>query len=131
MNRVVTEWVQKAEGDYMSALREIRARKNPNYDSACFHAQQCVEKYLKGVLQSWEVSFPKTHDLIKLLGLCLPQHPEWQLWHEDLKLLTQFAVVFRYPGESATKDEAKHSVRVAIALRDVLRPLLQRRGAAS
>ena len=46
----VKEWIQKAEGDYHSAQREYRARKNPNYDAACFHAQQCVEKYLKAVL---------------------------------------------------------------------------------
>jgi HEPN domain-containing protein len=45
------EWIEKAEGDFHSALRELRARKNPNYSSACFHAQQCVEKYLKGRLQ--------------------------------------------------------------------------------
>lgn len=41
------EWIQKAEGDYATAIREYRARKLPNYDAACFHAQQCVEKYLK------------------------------------------------------------------------------------
>ncbi|MEL6160413.1 MAG: HEPN domain-containing protein [Cyanobacteria bacterium J06554_11] len=25
--------------------------KNANYDAVCFHAQQCVEKYLKANLQ--------------------------------------------------------------------------------
>jgi hypothetical protein len=34
MNPLVAEWVEKAEGDYVSALREVRARKSPNYDSA-------------------------------------------------------------------------------------------------
>ena len=47
MNEVVDEWIQKAEGDYVSALREYRARKLPNFDAAGFHAQQCIEKYLK------------------------------------------------------------------------------------
>lgn len=128
MNHVVAEWIEKAEGDHVSALRELRARKNPNYDSACFHAQQCVEKYLKGILQAWQVPFFKTHDLAKLLDACVPRHPEWELLRGDLKLLTQFAVVFRYPGESATKEEAKHAVKVATAVRDMLRPLLQRKG---
>jgi HEPN domain-containing protein len=128
MNRVVAEWVEKAEGDHVSALRELRARKNPNYDSACFHAQQCAEKYIKGILQAWQVPFSKTHDLAKLLDLCVDRHPEWELFREDFKLLTQYAVVFRYPGESATKDEAKQAVEVAAAIRAILRPLLQQKG---
>ncbi len=42
MKKIYQEWIEKAEGDFNSANREIRARKNPNYDAACFHAQQCV-----------------------------------------------------------------------------------------
>jgi HEPN domain-containing protein len=37
MNRAVTEWVSKAEGDFATAEREIRARKRINYDAVCFH----------------------------------------------------------------------------------------------
>jgi HEPN domain-containing protein len=127
MNRIVAEWFEKAEGDHVSALRELRARKNPNYDSACFHAQQCIEKYLKGILQAWQVPFSKTHDLTTLLDACLCRRPQLETLRDDLKLLTQFAVAFRYPGESATKDEAKHAVNVATTIRDILRPLLRRK----
>jgi HEPN domain-containing protein len=56
MKRITLEWVAKAEGDLHSCERECRSRKYPNYDSACFHAQQCVEKYLKARLQ--EASIP-------------------------------------------------------------------------
>jgi HEPN domain-containing protein len=51
MNPLTVEWVDKAEGDMAIAKRELRARKQPNYDAVCFHAQQCVEKYLKALLQ--------------------------------------------------------------------------------
>jgi hypothetical protein len=34
MNPLAHEWFAKAEGDYASALRELRARKRPNYDVA-------------------------------------------------------------------------------------------------
>lgn len=51
MNPATAEWVSKAEGDFLTAGRELRARKSPNYDAVCFHAQQCAEKYLKAVLQ--------------------------------------------------------------------------------
>ena len=40
MNPLTLEWVDKAEGDYLTANREYRARKAPNYDAVCFHAQQ-------------------------------------------------------------------------------------------
>lgn len=48
MKPLTQEWFDKAEGDWVTAGRELRARKDPNYDAACFHAQQYAEKYLKG-----------------------------------------------------------------------------------
>ena len=48
---IVKEWVDKAEGDFTTASREWRARKCRNHDAVCFHAQQCIEKYLKALLQ--------------------------------------------------------------------------------
>ncbi len=130
MNRIVAEWLAKAEADHASALRELRARKNPNYDSACFHAQQCVEKYLKGILQLWCIPFPKTHDLTTLLDACLERRREWEMHRNDLRMLTQFAVVFRYPGESATKAEAREAVRAAERLLEVLQTVVPSLGKA-
>jgi HEPN domain-containing protein len=51
MNPLTLEWLDKADADLATAQRELRVRKNQNYDAVCFHAQQGVEKYLKGVLQ--------------------------------------------------------------------------------
>jgi HEPN domain-containing protein len=51
MKPITKEWVNKAEGDWASASREIRARKAAKYDGACFHAQQYAEKYMKARLQ--------------------------------------------------------------------------------
>ncbi|MDI6770747.1 MAG: HEPN domain-containing protein [Anaerolineales bacterium] len=47
MNPLTLEWIEKAESDWVSLHREIRARKSPNYDATCFFAQQCVEKYIR------------------------------------------------------------------------------------
>jgi hypothetical protein len=44
MNALTREWLDKAEGDYYTALRESRVRRRANYDAVCFHAQQCAEK---------------------------------------------------------------------------------------
>jgi len=106
MNPLTLEWIAKAEGDYATARREIRARKNPNYDAACFHAQQCVEKYLKSLLQELNISFGRTHNLIALLDMLLGNYPQLELIRSELEYLSVFAVMFRYPGESADKEIA-------------------------
>jgi hypothetical protein len=41
MKLLTREWIEKAEGDFATASREMRARKSPNYDAACFHARLC------------------------------------------------------------------------------------------
>ena len=127
MNALVKEWVTKAEGDCTTALREYRARRSPNYDAACFHAQQCIEKYLKAVLQRHGIPFQKIHDLEVLLQACLEKYPLWQSMQDNLELLTQYAIHFRYPGESADKAEARlaidamqscrYEIRVALGIR--------------
>lgn len=124
MSAPVKEWIQKAEGDHMTALREYRARKYPNYDAACFHAQQCIEKYLKAVLQKNGTPFGKIHDLELLLDQCLSTHPLWEPMRDEAQLLTQYAVQFRYPGESADKEEARRAIQAMKQLRTDIRETL-------
>ena len=68
MKPIAVEWVEKAEGDFATAEREARARKSPNYDGVCFHAQQCAEKYLKALSVEADLPFLRTHDLVILLA---------------------------------------------------------------
>ena len=117
MQPLTAEWVDKAEGDLTVASREIRARKAPNYDAACFHAQQCAEKYLKAVLQEEGIAFPKTHYLERLLNLVLPFEPGWNVLRVDLIQLSTSAIEVRYPGNSAIRNEARESVRVCKEVR--------------
>lgn len=124
MNELINEWVAKAEGDYYSGIREFRARKHPNYDAAGFHAQQSIEKYLKAILQQNNVRFEKVHDLLALMKLCLSLAPELELQKELLSYLNPFAVAFRYPGESATREEAHQAVQAMKTLRPILRKIL-------
>ena len=128
MHGLVLEWVQKAEGDSASAERELRARKAPNYDAACFHAQQCAEKYLKALLTQRDLPFRPIHDLEVLLSLIIPVSPEFELIRDLLLLLNDYAVDFRYPGEIATKEEARAAVKAMRAVRTFIRGKLGFRG---
>lgn len=62
-------WVAKAEEDYALAGAALR-RKKPLTYGACFHAQQCAEKYLKAMLVARKVRFSKVHDLLVLHNQC-------------------------------------------------------------
>jgi HEPN domain-containing protein len=124
MKPLTREWVEKAEGDFITARRELRARKAPNYDAACFHAQQCAEKYLKARLQEEGTAFPRTHDLATLLDLLLPVEPSWTVMRSDLDRLISFAVEFRYPGTSADKAMARSAVDVCRNVRHRVRASL-------
>ena len=110
MKPLTREWVKKAEGDFVTAQRELRARKSPNYDRPCFHAQQCVEKYFKARLQEGGIAIPYIHDLVALLSLVIAVEPLWSGMSASAKILTQHAVKTRYPGSSVTAAQAKNVV---------------------
>lgn len=125
MNDLTAEWIAKAEGDYATAGRELRARRRPNYDAVCFHAQQTAEKDLKAFLQENAADFPKTHSLIELLQLVVPLAAGFE-WQRDLLIrLERYAVRYRYPGESADLDEARAAFKAAQAVRKFIRQRLE------
>jgi HEPN domain-containing protein len=93
----------------------MRARKDPNYDAVCFHAQQCVEKLLKAALTETGRDFSRTHDLNHLLDLILPVHPLWEAFRSGFQELVAYAVEYRYPGESSTKEMAQTALNAAKA----------------
>jgi HEPN domain-containing protein len=121
MKPLTGEWVDKAEADFTSAHREFRARKKPNYDATCFFAQQCIEKYIKARLQEAEIEFGKIHDLVKLLELVSPVEALWELYRPTFRPISAYAVNFRYPGESASKEEAAEVLKICQDFRKVAR----------
>ena len=127
MKPMTAEWIAKAEADFATAQRESRVRKNPNYDGICFHYQQCAEKYLKARLCEAEIHFGKIHDLVALLEQILKIEPNWQIFHEDLAYLSDFAVAFRYPGESSDKKSALEAKRLCSFFRKTPRSSLRLR----
>ena len=120
----VRDWLQKAEVDFESAKILSRKRKQNLVDAVCFHSQQCAEKYLKALLTRHRISFPKTHDLVELLQLALAIEPTLELLRPDLIRLRPFAVNVRYPGEFATKKDAKVSLKAMGHVRERIRTLL-------
>jgi len=121
MKPATREWVAKAEEDFLSATDLARRRKRPVWNSICFHAQQCAEKYLKARMQEAGLSIPKTHDLEILLNQLLPSEPLWSAFRPATQNLTDFAVSFCYPGDNATKSETQQALKDCKVIRREVR----------
>jgi len=91
------EWFDKARNDLLSA-RAILESEYGITDAPCFHAQQCVEKALKGFLILHEISFARTHDLMVLLAEVVKIDESYLVFKGVCEELCDFAVDVRYPG---------------------------------
>jgi len=98
-------WFLKAESDLNTAKRMVES--DGPYDTACFHAQQAAEKYLKGLLALRREPFHRTHDLEELqhIGEALPA---WPLGGVDLTELSAYAVEARYDFEFWPDRQTAH-----------------------
>ena len=122
-------WVHRAEEDLLLARSALR-RKVPLIYGTTFHAQQCVEKYLKALLLSCRQAFPRTHDLIALYDLCMQNSISVPVDPDKLERLAAYAVQVRYPGTEPTFNEAREAVQIAQEVRRwasaMLRPASRR-----
>jgi HEPN domain-containing protein len=122
---IARDWVQKAENDLKNAAYTLGMGEDCPTDTVCFHAQQCVEKYLKAFLVLKSINFPKAHDIKELIVL-LPSNSRPKLTPEEQRRLTDYATVTRYPGdyEPISLAEARRAVKIARGVRNEIRKLL-------
>ena len=124
---VCREWLTKADNDLTNAAHTLKLGTACPTDTVCFHAQQCVEKYLKALLV-WEgIDFPRTHDLEALVAL-VPSESRPDLGDEELARLTEYATGARYPGwEEIPLAAARRAVAVVRRVRRSVRRVLPRK----
>jgi len=119
---VVNAWFKKAENDIRTAEYTM-TMNDPPYDTVCFHAQQCAEKYLKGFLAFHKIDFPKTHSLEYLAELCKPVIPEIETELENVEILSSYGVEVRYPDEvyyDIPKEDAHEAIDLAKKVKTVV-----------
>jgi HEPN domain-containing protein len=108
-------WLRYAQSD----LELARTNPPPGvlFETLCFHAQQAAEKALKAVLIHQSILFPKTHSIRILIDL-LAQHHSIPDEVEKAAILTDYAVMTRYPGdlEPVSDDEYFESIHLADAV---------------
>ncbi len=109
MNADIAGWIQKAEADYQNARILLRQRKTLLPDNICWSCQQSAEKYLKAYLAHCALQSPRSHDLVQLGNLCLSADPDFNLVTGAIATLDQFGTDIRYPGVSATLQDARQA----------------------
>jgi len=115
MRALTREWVNKAEHDFEAILLTFVSAETPLADVACFHAQQCAEKYLKAYLTQHQVDFKRQHLLGPLLAKCVEIAAEFSTLDREVDSLEGYAVAIRYPGATVTRAMERRPMRQHVA----------------
>jgi len=104
-NPEALEWYRFAQMD-ADAATTLNEHSHPRpLEIICYHAQQCVEKMLKGFLVSNSIAPPKKHDLPLLCDMCVDIDSRFGELNDICEFLTVFGVQPRYPKELVVLDE--------------------------
>ena len=118
---IVKLWFKKADNDLKSIENNLKG-ENPPTDVICFHAQQAIEKYMKGVLVYFEKHITKTHDLINLLTSVAEHIPELENLENEFHEINRYGVEVRYPDifYEPSLEEAKEAYRIALKVKEIV-----------
>lgn len=118
----VQRWLEFAAED-LHAADSLLEEDIPNV--VCFHAQQCVEKVLKGLLVHHNQYCPKVHDLDELYKRCVESGIFKVIpFRKEIGMLGMFYLPTRYPDalvgslpdRSPTRKDAQTALDAASAI---------------
>ncbi len=99
LENVVREWLAIADEDLESAKGLMGLQ---HWRQACFLTQQAVEKYLKALLTSRQISYERTHN-IESLATLLSDAEQLGILKPAVFDLSEYAIDPRYPGFDASQ----------------------------
>lgn len=131
MKHITSEWLISAKSD-LDTIEEIIDNDQLTHIVA-FHAQQGIEKAFKAIIEEFEISTSKTHDLITLKNRISSVYNG--SFDEDLlSLLNKLYIDSRYPGDlgllpygNPTRDDAKRFYESSREIYDKIKSFLERR----
>jgi len=94
---VVGQWLEETRRDLLAAAGCL-AEKFVVPDRAAFHVQQASEKLAKAALVAHEIRPGRTHDICEIVD-ALPERFPLRVRFVALDRFSEYAVIFRYPGE--------------------------------
>ncbi len=101
---IYKDWLLKAQRDLDSANALL---EKDYYDTAIYHTQQCAEKALKGYCVYRLQPLIKTHDLEKILKICIGLDESFLQLDLLATSLNGLDVRFRYPDIEFEPDKSE------------------------
>ena len=110
MKLITKEWLNSAKSD-LDTIKAILDNELLTHIVA-FHAQQCIEKCLKAVIEEHELSACKIHNLITLKSM-VSKVKDFDFDEDLLGLLNTLYVDSRYPGDLGLMPNGKPTLEDA------------------
>jgi len=130
MKKMTDEWLKAARDDLDVVERIIKDAHLSHI--VAFHAQQCVEKVFKSILEEHGIESPKIHNLVTLYGK-VEVLTRMTIDLQMLQTLDSLYIDARYPGELGllpdgrpTLEEANKFYKFAKEIYDKIKRLLNR-----
>lgn len=102
-------WLKIVKEDLAAAKVLLRAEL---FSSVVYHSQQAAEKSFKAFLVSRDRPVIKTHDLLKLLELCIAIDSDFQKKFDAAEYVNPFSTKFRYPDDFSVPDLQKAKIAI-------------------
>ena len=106
MKKLTEEWLKAARDD-LDVIERIINDAHLSHVVA-FHAQQCVEKVFKAVLEEHKIEVPRIHSLVTLLGK-IEGYVGKDIDINLLQTLDSLYIDARYPGDLGLLPDGKPS----------------------
>ena len=120
-NEILRQWLDKANNDLRSAEYLSTMHHPTPDDTICYLCQQASEKYFKGFLFQYDFEPPKTHNLNELLKMCENINGKFLELLPQMNLLTDYAVLPRYPNEMGISTE---DMKIAIGYAKIVQTFI-------
>lgn len=104
MKKVSEEWLKAARDD-LGVMEKISSDEHLTHMVA-FHAQQCIEKTLKAVVEEYAITALKIHNLERLFDLVRPM-VKIDVDPILVEMLDKLYIDARYPGDLGLLPDGK------------------------
>jgi len=104
MKFITEEWLKSSESD-LHTIEEIIDNEMLTHIVA-FHCQQCIEKAFKAIIEEYQLTERRIHDLITLKDI-VSLMSKFDFDEDILDLLNKLYIDSRYPGELGLLPEGK------------------------
>jgi len=124
-DNLIHQWFSLAEHD-LGTAKIIFLNLPEYYEIVAFHCQQSIEKYIKGLLVFYGVSFEKSHDLVYLKDLLVDNVEIEKALIRRITTLKSYAVQLRYPNnvKHLEKSQLEEAINTAEEMRKIAEKII-------